>query len=261
MKPLTESRARALIDAHFERRISPEDERVLRAHLEVCGDCVKVYDAHLLFERITGDAAQSRERLAAGLGFKPTLRRTRAPWIAGIGFGGALAAAFLLHVAGARQEGARQEHEFAARGVLPDESPRTLAYALSPTRKLEVSDRVRATDQLAFAYTNPTGFRHLLVFGVDEHRHVYWYHPAWRSRDEHPRALAIQDGPAARELPDAVRHDLDGHALTVYSVFLDEDMPVERIEQLVAAARSTDEPLPLPGAYQQRLSLVVERGP
>jgi hypothetical protein len=261
MKPLTESRARALLDAHFDRRISPEDERLLRAHLEVCSDCVKVYDAHLLFERITGDAAQSRERLATGLGFKPSLRRARAPWIAGAGFGGALAALFLLHVAGARQEGVGQETAFAARGVAQEESPRILAYALSPTRELAVSDRVRATDQLAFAYTNPTGFRHLLVFGVDEHRHVYWYHPAWRSREEHPRALAIEDGPAARELPDAVRHDLDGRTLTVYSVFLDEDMPVERIEELVASSRAPDEPLPLLGAYQQRLALVVERGP
>ena len=60
MKVLTESRARALIEAHFARRISPSDERVLRAHLELCDACGKVYDAHLLFERITGDSARWR---------------------------------------------------------------------------------------------------------------------------------------------------------------------------------------------------------
>lgn len=260
MKTLTESRARALVDAHFARRISPEDERILRAHLEVCDDCVKVYDAHLLFERIT-DPGQSRERLAAGLGFRVAPRRPSAPWVLTLGFAAALAALLLLHLTIARHEGTRQEAEFAARGAARTESPRILAYALGPTRELALSDRVRATDQLAFAYTNPTGFRHLLVFGVDEHRHVYWYHPAWRSHDEHPRALAIEDGPTARELPDAIRHDLDGHELTLYAVFLDDDVPVERVEELVASARSPGEPLPLPGAYQQRLALVVEGRP
>jgi hypothetical protein len=260
MKPLSESRARALVDDHFARRISPENERILRAHLEVCDDCVKVYDAHLLFERITGDAAQSRERLAAGLGFHVASRRPSAPRVLAMGLAAALAALFLVHLTIARHESTKQETEFAARGAARVETPRILAYALGPTRELALSDRVRATDQLAFAYTNPTGFRHLLVFGVDEHRHVYWYHPAWRSHDEHPRALAIEDGPAARELPDAIRHDLDGHSLTVYAVFLDDDIPVERVEQLVAS-RAPGEPLPLPGAYQQRLALAVEGRP
>jgi hypothetical protein len=261
MKPLTESRARALIEAHFARRISPHNERMMRAHLELCEACGKVYNAQLMFERITAGSAQTRERLGAGLGFQIASQRASAPWMLAAGLAVAVAALILLRIAGAKHESAKQEAEFAARGSAKVEMPRMRVYALTPTRELAPNERMKPSDQLAFAYTNPRGFRNLLVFGVDEHRHVYWYHPAWHDHFEHPHALAIESGPAARELPEAIRHDLDGQTLTVYAVFLDEDMPVERIEELVASARSLGEPLPLPGAYQQRIALAVERGP
>jgi hypothetical protein len=274
MTPITESRARSLIEAHFSRRISPDNERRLRAHLSLCKACVKVYDAHLMFERITAGSpmVSGRERLGAALGFRvASSQRATTLWGLAAGFAAALAALAVLRVAGANHEGVKQETEFAARGGAhvgggerggrDAEAPRMLVYALGPTRELAPTDRMKASDQLAFAYTNPSGFRNLLIFGVDEHRHVYWYHPAWRSQNDHPRALGIESGPEARELPEAVRQDLDGRALTVYAVFLNEEIPVERVEELIANAQSPDEPLPLPGAYQQRIELGVERRP
>jgi hypothetical protein len=171
----------------------------------------------------------------------------------------AAAALLLFRVGGAKHDGAGPEGEFAARGAAVTETPRVLLYALGPTRDLGPNARMKSSDQLAFAYTNPSGFRNLLVFGVDEHRHVYWYYPAWHDKNEHPRALTIASGPAARELPEAIRHDLDGQALTVHAVFLDEEMPVERVEELVSGAASPDGPLPLPGAYQEQIPLTVER--
>ncbi len=266
MTPITESRARSLIEAHFSRRISPHNERMLRAHLSLCEACVKVYDAHLMFERITAGSSMARERLAAALGFRVATQRATTLWVLAAGFAAALAALAVLRVAGAKHEGVKQETEFAARGGAQVgghevEAPRMLVYALAPTRQLAPNERMKASDQLAFAYTNPSGFRNLLIFGVDEHRHVYWYHPAWRSQNDHPRALAIESGPEARELPEAVRQDLDGRALSLYAVFLNEDIPVERVEELIVNAQSLEEPLPLLGAYQQRIELGVERRP
>jgi hypothetical protein len=258
MKRLTESRARALIEAHFARRISPSEERLLRAHLELCEACAKVYDAHLLFENITGEGVRWKERIAAGLGVDAATQRSASLWWLGAGFAAATAL-LLLRVGGPQHGGASAEPEFAARGVAVAEVPHVLVYALDPDRQLGQSGRIKASDRLAFAYTNAGAYRNLLVFGVDEHRHVYWYYPAWHSRDEHPRALAIESGPAARELPEAIRHDLDGQALTVHAVFLNEEVPVERVEEIVAGASSQDEPLPLPGAYEEHVSVEVER--
>jgi hypothetical protein len=260
MKRLTESRARALIEAHFSRRISPSEERIMRAHLEACEACGKVYDAHLLFEKMSGESERWRDRLATGLGLDTGRQRAAAPvWLAA-GFVAA-AALLLLRVGAAKHGGANAEPEFAARGTMVAEEPRVRVYTLDPVREVDPNRRVKASDRLAFAYTNPTAFRNLLVFGVDEHRHVYWYYPAWHSRDEHPRAVAIEGGPAARELPEGIRHDLDGHRLTVHAVFLNEEMPVERVEEIVAGVASQDEPLHLPGAYEQRVTVDVERGP
>jgi hypothetical protein len=253
MKPLFESNARSLIDAHFARRISPAREHAMRAHLAGCDACGKYYQAHLLFERITAGNERTRERLADGLGLRVT-PRANAPWVAAAALAATVAAMVLVH-----ETAARHDREFAARGGAHDEPPRVLVYRLNPTRELAANERVKQTDELAFAYTNPGGFRNLLVFGVDEHRHVYWYHPAWTNHIEHPRAIAIESGPAARELPEAIRHDIDGQTLTVYGVFLDDDLTVERVEELVGEASAAGDALALPGAYQQRVVLSMER--
>jgi hypothetical protein len=259
MKLLTESRARSLIESHFAKRISPADERRMRSHLALCEACGRVYNAHLLFESITAGStaagsALARERLAAGLGFRAGSQRAIGTWVGAL----ACAAAALIAL---RVGSAKHDAEFAVRGSAERQAPRVLVYALSPTRELRPNDQIEASDKLAFAYSNPSGFRNLLVFGVDEHRHVYWYYPAWRNLGEHPRALAIESETAGRELPEAIRHDLDGQTLALHAVFLDEDMPVERIETLVAGASSPGEALPLPGARQQLIPLTVERQP
>jgi hypothetical protein len=255
MKSLSEARARALIDAHFARRISPARERDMRAHLAGCDSCGKYYESHLLLETITARSAQARERLANGLGLSIAPQRGSATWV----FAATLATAASAVVL-ARAVGVRHDAEFAARGgAREDEAPRVHVYKLNPTRELAPNEQMKRSDELAFAYTNPRGFHNLLVFGVDEHRHVYWYQPAWTKHIEHPRAIAIESGPVARELPEAVRHDLDGQTLTVYAVFLDENIPVERVEELVGGAAASGDALVLPGAYQQRIALAVER--
>jgi hypothetical protein len=74
------------------------------------------------------------------------------------------------------------------------------------------------------------------VFGVDEHGHVFWYHPQWKRAADEPRAVAIEPTEEARELPAATRHDLDGERLTLYGVFTDEAPTVQEVERRIAKA-------------------------
>jgi hypothetical protein len=91
--------------------------------------------------------------------------------------------------------------------------------------------QLRRADELAFGYANPGGLRYLLVFGVDEHGHVYWFHPAWPVGAPPPAAIAARPGPGPHELSEAVRHDLDGRQLRVTAVFSDEQMGVGAVER------------------------------
>src|SRR5262249_37142651 len=127
MKALTESRARALIDAHFERRISPSQERSMRAHLVGCDACGRYYESHLLFERITAGSAQTKERLADGLGLSLAPQRTSAAWVLGAVLAAAAVAMLVVRATGARHATA----EFAARGGGREEAPHVSVYALN----------------------------------------------------------------------------------------------------------------------------------
>jgi hypothetical protein len=95
------------------------------------------------------------------------------------------------------------------------------------------------------------------VYGVDEHRHVYWYYPAWSNPSDDPHAIAVDPGVALRELPEAIRHEIDGHELTIHAVFLDHDTSVRQVERWVEEARTPNEPLP-GAAYEEHVALAVE---
>ncbi|MBF5043151.1 hypothetical protein FGE12_12200 [Aggregicoccus sp. 17bor-14] len=116
-----------------------------------------------------------------------------------------------------------------------------------------VEREVDARDELAFGYVNPEAKRWLLVYGVDEHGHVYWFHPSWEDPAENPRAIPAQPGAQVHELPEAISHALDGRALTLYGALSDERLSVKQVEQLLREHR------PLPGAQTSALELEVTR--
>jgi hypothetical protein len=118
---------------------------------------------------------------------------------------------------------------------------------------------MRAADELAFAYANPGGYEKLMVFAVDEHRHVYWYQPEWSNQADDPHALSITPGADVREIPSAVSHSFDGGALTLFAVFTNEDLTVRGVERLVDGLRSLDDPLPLSNASVTQMRITVER--
>jgi hypothetical protein len=221
-----------LIDRHFARRSTAVAEGRLRVHLATCPDCRAYYDRHLLLERLDPSRPGPQRRLRDALGLP---RRTRlldrrvALSVAGL----ALAAAAALLAIGPWRSPVGQE--FAVRGNSSGEIGQLLVYRLPSTGAPQlVTDEFSARDQLGFAYRNLTARRYLAVFAVDEHQHVYWYHPAWTSAASHPRSIAAETGPLLHELPEAISHDLDGHSLQIVALFTDQPLDVQEVERALA---------------------------
>jgi hypothetical protein len=243
---------RRLVDAHFRGDIAAESERRMRAHLPRCATCRGYYERHLVLEKLDPAALGPELRIARGLGLRPRTK-TGAAWA----FAGACAAAAVV-VAVLPRARPMSSEVFAARGASSSAPAEIFAYRATPSERLGAHASVRAGDALAFAYTNAAGFHRLLVYGVDERHHVYWYYPAWLDPMDDPHAVPISPGPELRELPEAIRHDLAGKRLTVHAVFVDDDVTVKRVEALLATTSGLDAPVPLPGAAERVLPLVVE---
>jgi hypothetical protein len=246
------------VDAHFSGRISPDDEVRLRSHLPTCARCRRRYQRHLLLARLDPAALPAEQRIARGLGWRrrrrwPSFRAFRPLWLApGLAVAGVVAV--LLGNAG---RGLDLPPPAARGSVAAGAAPTLWVYRVSAGGAPRLAaETVVATDELAFAYANPAGKRHLLVFGVDEHRHVYWYHPAWTAGSPPPAPLRAEAaGP--HELPDAVRHPLDGQRLDVYALFSDAPVSVETVERAAAAASSFEALAPAGPSQLVRHSFAV----
>jgi hypothetical protein len=233
--------ARAAIGAHFAGRASPAPEVAMRAHLSACVECRDCYRRHHLLARLDPFAPSAEQRLARALGF----RRLRARWLAfGFPFAGAVAAAALvICVSSGRphsEHAGGVEEAPVARGpaVTAGAAPRLFIYrfdaAGAPARRPELIDRsMRRRDELAFAYSNPSGRHYIAIFGVDENRRVYWFHPAWPVGAPAPRAIAAVPGPEPHELPEAIRHEIVGRRLTIHAAFADRPLAAEDVEAAV----------------------------
>jgi hypothetical protein len=248
---------RDLVDAHFARRISPARERRMRLHLPHCASCRRYYEKHLVLASLDPRAPSAEQRLAAGLGLDTVESAPRSRAWALAAAMAAVAVVFLLGRASLHP--GVLPGTFSPRGPVGPALPQLFVYRLQPVEQLAPGATVHRGEDLAFAYANPSAFGRLLVFGVDEHKHVYWYYPAWSNAADDPRAVAIASGaPDLRELPEAIRHDLDGDRLVLYAEFSNDDIDVRAVEDRVAAA-PPGAALELPGAYEQRTSLTLER--
>jgi len=245
----------SLIDDHFAGAISPSHERTLRLHLPGCSSCREQYERQLLFSELDPDAKSRMDRLAVGLGLRPAAKSSKMLPVTMVF---CTAAALLLALVPLRE---RFNSEFLARGSATASAtdPKLLAYRIEHGRlPRSLGAAMRAADELAFAYANPGGYEKLMIFAVDEHRHVYWYHPEWSNQADDPHAISIAPGAEVREIPAAVSHSIDGTTLTLFAVFSNEDFTVRQIEQMVQRARSLDDPLPLRNAAVKKVHLSVE---
>jgi hypothetical protein len=250
------------IDRHFEGTISPEDERAMREHLPLCPACHAHYERWLLLSRVDarfgqGSAASAialpaEVRIARGLGIHSRPRVARPLGVALVATLVAVAAALLLWV----RPGADRLAFTARGGALKTAVSRVFVYDVHPGKPIELAaGTVARGDELAFAYENAAAKDRLMIFGVDEHRHVYWFYPAWVSPAENPVAIPIEQDALRHELPEAVRQNFDGARLEIHSLFVDTPVTVAQVEAMIQ--EDPARPLPIPSAIETPVSFVV----
>lgn len=247
---------RSAVDDHFSGKITPAAERALREHLPACAECREYYRRHQLLSDLDPEGLDPRERLARGLGLDPRPRQRRLVWLAApaLAAAAAIALVVILWPAAGPEEGG-----LVSRGGQAESVPARLeVYRVQSGEPAgRVQDEISAEDELAFAYENRAGKKRLLVFGVDEHQNIYWYHPAWRDPAQNPVAVAIEGGEGIRELPEAITHSIRGESLRIYAIFTDDPLPVESIEALIEKAGKPVETLPLENVIQESLLVKV----
>jgi hypothetical protein len=233
-----------LVDLHFALRIEPAQEAELRRHLGGCDGCRDRYRRQLLLSQLDPRARSPEDRLARGLG----LREAKTPrrWLAILTAGAAVAAGLALWPSA---DGA-----FTARGGAAAPSS-VVVYRVSASGETRPAGAAIApSDELAFAYRNPEGRKYLLVFAIDEHQHVYWYHPAWTDPAQDPQAVAIRRTTELVELPEAVAQKLDGQSLSLRMVLLDAPARVQDVERRLAHGVALEG-----NPHEERLDLEVRR--
>jgi hypothetical protein len=218
----------------MDGRIWPEDEAVMRRHLIGCPDCTRYYNRLLIGARLDPKAPSAEERLARGMGRPMRRERRRVNWLPAMTAGATLAACALLLIVWWPHD------RFAERGgKLGDKNDVLLYRTRAGVKAQRIGDRahIHVDDELAFAYRNPESYARLVIFAVDEHKHIYWYYPAWNNAADDPVAVAIRPSPSPVELREVVAHELDGRLLRVHALFTNAPVTVKQIEQLVQSGR------------------------
>jgi len=239
------------IERHFRGEIRPDDERELRRHLESCEACRRSYERRRAASRFMPNSVDARTRIGIGLGILPAKKRIRVPMAAALGATAALALLICLGVqpwsgGGFVPRGTKS-------GALVHNAPaRLVVFRMGAGNGAFVAgEEIAADDELAFAYENRAGKKWLLVFGVDDLGHVYWYHPGWQDASRNPGAVSIRRDLGVYELEAAVTHEIRGASLTIHGVFSDQPLSVKQVEQVVRRAEPGGD-LPIPGTVQVR---------
>jgi hypothetical protein len=229
---------RRLVDGHFAKGLSQASEARLRQHLPVCMDCRAAYESYQAAEGLDPKARPPRERLAIALGLPLEVKgpRRRGMVIGTLSAVGAVALLLVVTTA------THPSNRIASRGKGIDsaESLEIAAFRVKGEREsMRVHDVVSRGDELAFAYRNELGKDFLMIFGVDGAGQLVWYHPAWTDPADNPRAVPITKQVGFKELPEAVRHSLQGTSLTVHALFMDKPLDVHAVEARAAHGEFT----------------------
>jgi hypothetical protein len=204
----------------------------MRAHLPACEACNGYYARHMMLARLDPQALRAEERIARGLGLRARPTGLRVLPFATASVVAAAAAVALLLTTGKHPA----DEGFRSRGTV-DSTPscRITVYRVGEDgTATPAPGALHHDDELALAYENLGGKRYLMIFGVDEHREVYWFFPAWTAAADEPSSLAIEPTSLRTELHEAVRHQLHGGHLDVRALFTDEPHTVRDVERRVA---------------------------
>lgn len=235
---------KAAIDRHFAGRGDPQGFALITDAMASDPAARRYFERAQLLAEIDPDATGAKDRLAAALGFRPEAAKKRASawsWLPAVGVAAAAAAALLVVVMPGG-ESPEADDGFRARGsgrVSASLTAGVSVYRIAPGQEpTEVREKIRSSDELAFAYTNPDGHSHLMVWGVDEAGAVYWYHPAWTDPAANPRAVPARGGGEVHELKEAIAHDFSGKRVTLFALFTDAQPSVRDVEEALKSGRS-----------------------
>lgn len=254
MKTKGQCHEHSLVAAHFRGSIAPAQEQAMREHLLHCDDCRAYYQRRLLLANLDPKGLDSRTRLARGLGVA-----NRASLLRPMALIAVTSAIVVLMVIWHGKIGTTDNDAFAARGNnVTGEATRLWVYRIPPGKpSVLADDEMYVNDELAFAYENAEGKKYLLVFGIDGHRNVYWYHPEWRASMQDPPAISVSKEQGIHELPEAIRHPLKGDTLRIVGVFTDQPLTVKRVEAWISETGGLREAMPLKDAIQVTRELKV----
>jgi hypothetical protein len=255
----------SLVDAHFEGRISTEQESRLRGHLIECESCTHYYERRLLLAELDPDALGLEDRLGIGLGFgsAPEASRTdrtegapsvdlpasnhvsgRARVFGLVAIVAAAAVLVLLLGFFARRP---PDEGFASRGGHLSGAPYVRVFQSTKGGvPAPLVGPIHRTSELAFAYESTPDYDTLMIFGLDEHGHVYWYHPAFTDPSSSPSSISVATNAEMHSLEEAIAHELDGNTLEVHALFARQKRTVHEIESILATRRAPSGPLVLP---------------
>lgn len=248
---------RRLVDQYFDGRLSAERSHAMFEALQDDEAAQAYFERRQVLADLDPAAGDAAARIGQSLGFAvPSPEPERSPllsWLPGLSIVGAAAAVLLLVVPGGEGTDPRpppsrpppSSDGFTSRGngtVDAGLKPDIVAYRISgkgdAQTSVEVQDSIAATDELAFAYLNPTGKKHLMVWGVDEGGSVFWYHPAWTDAANNPAAVAVRQAKTLTELPEAIAHDLSGKQLSLFALLTDERPTVRDVEAALRAGKT-----------------------
>lgn len=246
------------VDAHFAGTIAPEDERGLRAHLDDCARCTDRYRRRLVLASLDPEALAPVDRIGKGLGLeRASSREASRPGgaFAKLAFAAAAAAALALWIA-ARSA---PHEELAARGgVAPAPASHVeILHARPGAAPSPLVGAMRRDDELAFAAVNGANKAQLMIFAVDEHGHVFWYHPSWTNAADDPASVPLPSSMERVELREAIAHDLDGPSLEVHALFLESPTTVRAVEAKLGGRGAPIGPLSIDGAIDHVVTLEV----
>jgi hypothetical protein len=197
-----------------------------------------------------------KQRLAAG---NPAVRAPRRRWLSPRGLGFALAAAAValpLVLLKSWHTASRPEQAYRAKSATSHHDARSRWIALNAFRLSgeaapePLGDVLHRNDGLLFSYTNlgPTPFSHLMIFGIDEQRRVYWYYPAFMDARDNPKGIDIQQGGGRVGLSEVIAHPYHEGRLTILGLFSDQALSVADVES--AVQRGLVESAELEGAFE-----------
>lgn len=260
----------ALIDRYFEGRAQGADAARMFEALKDNPTAKVYFERRQLFAQTDPKGNDAKARIAANLGFQvPQSAEQRerariASWIPRLSVAGVFAAVLLVFVVPTADEGTdRKDDGFSSRGVGKIEievESQVIGYRIlkgsegSPAHSSKLEGSIDAESELAFAYVNPKGRRHLMVWGVDERGDVFWFHPAWTDPNDNPAAVSVEKGAALKELPAAISHDLRGQQLTLFALFTDERPTVREVEATLTKSAAPDGELLNLGTLEVRKS-------